>query len=195
MSLLSAVPTGKLLEPIVEARNDTDWSPFAQQLYDGLTGPQKEVWDAPTRFKLLCSGRRFGKTYLCISRLVAWAIERPGTLNWYVTQNYKSAKQIAWRQLKDMVPRDVFVKKNESELSVELTNGSVIQLKGAESADSLRGVSLSSLIVDEVAYVKQEAWEMVLRPALSDQGGPAWFITTPAGLNWFHDLWEQVFDC
>ena len=192
MSLLSAVPTGKLLEPIVEARNDTDWSPFAQQLYDGLTGPQKEVWDAPTRFKLLCSGRRFGKTYLCISRLVAWAIERPGTLNWYVTQNYKSAKQIAWRQLKDMVPRDVFVKKNESELSVELTNGSVIQLKGAESADSLRGVSLSSLIVDEAAYVKQEAWEMVLRPALSDQGGPAWFITTPAGLNWFHDLWEQA---
>ena len=61
----------------------------------------------------------------CISRLVAWAIERPGTLNWYVTQNYKSAKQIAWRQLKIMVPPEMFVKKNESELSVELTNGSV----------------------------------------------------------------------
>ena len=146
------------------------------------------------RFKLLCSGRRFGKTYLCISRLVAWAIERPGTLNWYVTQNYKSAKQIAWRQLKIMVPPEMFVKKNESELSVELTNGSVIQLKGAENADALRGVSLSSLIVDEAAYVKQEAWEMVLRPALSDQGGPAWFITTPAGLNWFHDLWEAAED-
>jgi hypothetical protein len=33
---------------------------------------------------------------------------------------------------------------------------------------------------------------MVLRPALSDQTGPAWFITTPAGLNWFHDLWQQA---
>ena len=55
-------------------------------------------------------------------------------------------------------------------------------------------MSLSSLIIDEAAYVKQEAWEMVLRPALSDQGGPAWFITTPAGLNWFHDLWEQAQD-
>jgi hypothetical protein len=50
------------------------------------------------------------------------------------------------------------------------------------------------LVIDEAAYVKQEAWEMVLRPALSDQGGPAWFITTPAGLNWFHDLWEQAAD-
>ena len=90
------------------------------RIWKDLLPAQKEfVSDAPIAFKLLCSGRRFGKTYLCISRLVAWAIERPGTLNWYVTQNYKSAKQIAWRQLKDMVPRDVFVKKNESELSVE----------------------------------------------------------------------------
>lgn len=194
MSLLDLCPRGALLEPVQEAVTDTDWSPFAKQLYDGLTPPQREVWDDPCRFKLLCSGRRFGKTYLCISRLVAWAIERPGTLNWYVTQNYKSAKQIAWRQLKAMVPPEMFVKKNESELSVELTNGSVIALKGADNADSLRGVSLSSLIVDEAAYVKQEAWEMVLRPALSDQGGPAWFITTPAGLNWFHDLWEAAED-
>ena len=194
MSLLALVPQGRLLEPPKEAVTDTDWSPFAKQLYDGLTGPQREVWDDACRFKLLCSGRRFGKTYLCISRLVAWAIEKPGTLNWYVTQNYKSAKQIAWRQLKIMVPPEMFVKKNESELSVELTNGSVIALKGADNADSLRGVSLSSLIVDEAAYVKQEAWEMVLRPALSDQGGPAWFITTPAGLNWFHDLWEAAED-
>jgi len=144
------------------------------------------------RFKLLCSGRRFGKTYLCIARLVSWAIQHPGSLNWYVTQSYKAAKQIAWRQLRAMVPVEMFAKKNESELSVELTNGSIIALKGADNADALRGVSLSSLIVDEAAYVKQEAWEMVLRPALSDQGGTAWFITTPAGLNWFHDLWEQA---
>ena len=108
MSLLDLCPRGSLLEPVQEAVTDTDWSPFAKQLYEGLTVPQREVWDDECRFKLLCSGRRFGKTYLCISRLVAWAIERPGTLNWYVTQNYKSAKQIAWRQLKIMVPaRDV----------------------------------------------------------------------------------------
>ena len=192
MSLLAHCPGGLLLEPPIDIADERDWSPLAAQLRDSLTEPQRQVWESDHRFKLLCSGRRFGKTYLCIARLVAWAIEKPGSLNWYVTQNYKSAKQIAWRQLRDMVPIEMFAKKNEAELSVELTNGSRIQLKGAENADSLRGVSLSSLIVDEAAYVKQEAWEMVLRPALSDQGGPAWFITTPAGLNWFHDLWEQA---
>jgi hypothetical protein len=108
----------------------------------------------------------FGKTYLCIARLVAWAISKPGSLNWYVTANYRMAKQIAWRQLKTMVPSDICIKRNESELSVELSNGSIIALKGAENADSLRGVSLSTLVIDEAAYVKQDAWEMVLRPAL-----------------------------
>jgi len=192
VSILDALPGGSLLEPPVMIASTKDWSPLAVDLYNSLTAPQKHVWDSDQRFKLLCSGRRFGKTYLCIARLAAWAIEKPGSLNWYVTANYRMAKQIAWRQLKAMIPADVLVKRNESELSVELSNGSIIALKGAENPDTLRGVSLSTLIVDEAAYVKQDAWEMVLRPALSDQGGPAWFITTPAGLNWFHDLWEQA---
>ena len=194
MSILDALPGGTLLEEPVLVAPVKDWSYLADQLYDSLTDPQREVWDSTARFKLLCSGRRFGKTYLCIARLIAWAVSKPGSLNWYVTANYRMAKQIAWRQLKTMVPADVCIKRNESELSVELSNGSIIALKGAENADSLRGVSLSTLVIDEAAYVKQDAWEMVLRPALSDQGGPAWFITTPAGLNWFHDLWEQAQD-
>ena len=194
MSILDALPGGTLLDEPVLVAPVKDWSYLADQLYDSLTNPQREVWDSTARFKLLCSGRRFGKTYLCIARLVAWAISKPGSLNWYVTANYRMAKQIAWRQLKTMVPSDICIKRNESELSVELSNGSIIALKGAENADSLRGVSLSTLVIDEAAYVKQDAWEMVLRPALSDQGGPAWFITTPAGLNWFHDLWEQAQD-
>jgi phage terminase large subunit len=194
VSILDALPGGTLLEDPVLVAPVKDWSHLADELYDSLTNPQREVWDSTARFKLLCSGRRFGKTYLCIARLVAWAISKPGSLNWYVTANYRMAKQIAWRQLKTMVPSDICIKRNESELSVELSNGSIIALKGAENADSLRGVSLSTLVIDEAAYVKQDAWEMVLRPALSDQGGPAWFITTPAGLNWFHDLWEQAQD-
>ena len=177
-------------EPIDEHRTED----VVADLTNGLTVPQREVWDANHRFKLLCSGRRFGKTYLCITRLICWAMEKPGSLCWYVTANYRMAKQIAWRQLKAMTPENMIAKKNETDLSIELINGSEIALRGAENEDSLRGVSLSALVVDEAAYVKQAAWEMVLRPALSDQQGPAWFITTPAGLNWFHDLWEQAQD-
>jgi len=173
---------------------DFDYQQITSALANALTEPQRNVWNSKERFKLLCSGRRFGKTYLCITRLICWALEKPGSLNWYVTANYRMAKQIAWRQLKNMASDDLIVKRNESDLSIEFVNGSIVALRGADNEDSLRGVSLSSLVVDEAAYVKQSAWEMVLRPALSDQGGPAWFITTPAGLNWFHDLWEQAQD-
>jgi len=196
MSILATLPRGSILDPEPQASGEADAAlqTLAAQLEGTLTPPQLQVYQAEERFKLLCSGRRFGKTYLCIARLICWAIIKPGSLNWYVTANYRMAKQIAWRQLKAMVPNSITIKRNESDLSLELTNGSIIALRGAENPDALRGVSLSSLVVDEAAYVKQEAWEMVLRPALSDQGGPAWFITTPAGLNWFHDLWEQAQD-
>jgi len=193
MSILQGRAQGCILEPPLPVKDpDYDFRDFPERLYKSLTEPQKVVYDAPERFKLLCSGRRFGKTYLCIARLINWAIEKPGSLCWYVTANYRMAKQIAWRQLRAMIPPEVFLSKNEAELTVELKNGSILALKGSDNPDSLRGVSLSALVVDEAAYVRQEAWEMVLRPALSDQGGPAWFITTPAGLNWFHDLWEQA---
>ena len=171
-----------------------DPTALISKLYDGLTATQREVWDSNSRFRLLIAGRRYGKTYLCITRLIVWALERPGSLCYYCTQSYVSAKQIAWRQLKTMLPPAYMVKTNETELSVELVNGSRIQLKGLERPDSLRGTSLSAVVVDEAAYVRQEAWEMVLRPALSDQCGPAWFISTPAGLNWLHELWEQAQD-
>jgi phage terminase large subunit len=194
MSILAAVPGGSILSAVESAVafSEADCSSYVEQLAEGLTGPQREVWEADRRFKLLCSGRRFGKTYLCITRLICWAMEKPGSLCWYVTANYRMAKQIAWRQLKAMAPEELVVKRNESDLSIEFANGSLIALRGADNEDSLRGVSLSALVIDEAAYVKQTAWEMVLRPALSDQNGPAWFITTPAGLNWFHDLWEQA---
>jgi len=196
MSILAAIPPGSCLDDIdaSSAFGTADYDSYVSDLSSKLTTPQRKVWDADQRFKLLCSGRRFGKTYLCITRLICWALEKPGSLCWYVTANYRMAKQIAWRELKNMTPPELVVKRNESDLSIELVNGSLIALRGAENEDSLRGVSLSALVVDEAAYVKQSAWEMVLRPALSDQGGPAWFITTPAGLNWFHDLWEQAQD-
>lgn len=194
MSILATLPRGSILEAERKATSVADdlIVDLEQRLYDTLTEPQRQVYDAPERFKLLCSGRRFGKTYLCIARLINWACSKANSLCWYVTANYRMAKQIAWRQLKLMVPKEICVKRNESDLSIELTNGSIIALRGSENPDALRGVSLSALVVDEAAYVKQEAWEMVLRPALSDQGGPAWFITTPSGLNWFYDLWEQA---
>ena len=109
-----------LSTPLPALDPNYDFSELPLRLYESLTDPQRAVYDSTSRFKLLCSGRRFGKTYLCITRLINWAIEKPGSLNWYVTANYRMAKQIAWRQLRQMVPTEVFLSKNEAELTIEL---------------------------------------------------------------------------
>lgn len=166
---------------------ELDLPAIAAGLFESLSDPQRSVYADAARFKYLMAGRRFGKTYLAITRLLTWALEKPNGLFYYVTATYRMAKQIAWVDLKRMVPRNALTSKNEQELSVELINGARIYLKGAEDPDRLRGVSLSGCVIDEAAYVRQDAWTMVLRPALSDQQGPAWFITTPAGENWFTD--------
>jgi hypothetical protein len=67
----------------------------------------------------------------------------------------------------------------------------VISLKGADSYDSLRGAGLDGLIIDEAAVIDPEAWFEVLRPMLSDKQGKALFITTPAGMNWFYELYQN----
>ena len=194
MSVLDLARGGSLLDPPIAQTSDTNLVPFAKNLIAGLSVPQSEVYDSAARFKMLCSGRRFGKTHLCLVQLIVWAAMKAGSLNWYIAPTYKSAKQIAWRQLKQMVPTELFAAKNEVELSIELVNGSRIELKGGESADNLRGASLSNVVLDEAAYIPQDAWEMVIRPALADQRGSAFFISTPAGYNHFHEMWEQAAD-
>ena len=194
MTLLDRCPGGLITEAPQQQAADTDLRPFAIDLIGGLSKPQREVYDSAARFKMLCSGRRFGKTHLCLVQLIVWAAQTPGSLNWYLGPTYRSAKSIAWRQLKAMVPPELFASKNEVDLSIELVNGSRIELKGGDNSDTLRGASLSNVVLDEAAYIPRDAWEMVIRPALADQQGSAFFISTPAGYNHFHEWWEQAQD-
>ena len=132
MSLLSACPGGSLLEPPIVQQQEQDITPFADGLVAGLTGPQSDVFHHPARFRMLAAGRRFGKTHLSLVQLICWAAAKSGSLNWYLAPTYRAAKSIAWRQLKAMVPRELFADKNEVDLSIELVNGSRIELKGGD---------------------------------------------------------------
>ena len=61
--------------------------------------------------------------------------------------------------------------------------GSLISLKGCENYDSLRGVGINFLVIDESADVSEIAWTAILRPTLADTKGRALFAGTPKGLN------------
>src|SRR5438552_12972865 len=108
---------------------------------------------------------------------------------YYVAPNYRQSKRIAWGVLKQLVPIEARCRSSEQELSIQLHNGSIIQLHGADNFDSLRGVGLDFVVLDEYAFMDPETWPMVVRPMLSDRKGYAFFISTPTRLNNFYDLY------
>jgi len=155
-----------------------------------LSSPQQNIVDAPQRFKVVIAGRRFGKTHLSVRELCK-AARHPEKEVWYVAPTYKQAKMIVFKKLRKKLQDLRWVSKiNETNMSFELKNGSTISLKGADNYDSLRGVGLDYLVMDEFADIDEEAWTETLRPTLADKMGSALFIGTPKGMNWAKDLYD-----
>jgi PBSX family phage terminase large subunit len=157
-----------------------------------LSPAQNNIANDTHRFRVAVCGRRFGKTHLAIRELCKFA-RMPERECWFVAPTYRQAKQIVWKKLKQKLVDLKWANKiNESELSIILKNGSTISLKGADNHDSLRGVGLDFIVLDEFADIDPEAFYETLRPTLSDKEGAALFIGTPKGIgNWSHDLYQM----
>ena len=146
------------------------------------------------RFVVMALHRRAGKTEIALKKLLDSAVRNQLDLPnyFYVAPQLKQARAIAWARLKQMVePLRVHgaVEVSEVDSLVRFThNGAVVRIYGADNPDSMRGVRLDGCVVDEVAQIKPVVWEEILRPALSDRAGWAWFIGTPKGVNLFSEL-------
>lgn len=146
------------------------------------------------RWSVLVIHRRGGKTVACINDLIRAALtcDKVQPRFAYVAPYRVQAKAVAWDYLKRYSSQIVGAKPNESELRVDFPNGARITLYGADNYDSLRGVYLDGVILDEFADMEPEAWHTVLRPALSDRLGWAVFIGTPKGRNEFFRIYDKA---
>lgn len=137
--------------------------------------------------------RRAGKTVMCIADLIEKALRNPLEMPQYsyIAPTYKQAKKIAWRYLKK-IGAPVIKKTMESELSVELVNGAVIQLFGADNPDSLRGLYHDGVIIDEYGDTAPMLYGEIVAPAVADRDGWVVFIGTPKGPNHFYDLYREA---
>jgi hypothetical protein len=145
------------------------------------------------RWAIIVAHRRCGKTVACINDLIYKAImegKEDGRYA-YLAPYYAQAKSIAFDYLMRF-SEPVRVNHNVSELWVELVNGARIRLFGADNADSLRGLYLDGVVLDEYADMKPSTWGAVLRPLLADRQGWATFIGTPKGHNQFWDVYNNA---
>ena len=151
---------------------------------------QQEVFKDTTRFKVIAAGRRCGKSRLAATTLLIEGLRCPtGSAVLYVSPTMGQSRQIIWDLLLDL-GREVIQSSHVNNLDITLINGARIYVRGADRPDTLRGVSLTYAVLDEVADIKVEAWEQVIRASLSDKKGRAIFIGTPKGRNWFYDLFN-----
>lgn len=165
-------------------------------LHDG----QAEIYNSPARFKVVAAGRRFGKSYLAANMLLVKALqdEHTGLSGkvydlalkevWYIAPTIVQGKMIMWELLLHLC-RGLIAQKWENIAAVKLINGRIIRIKGADDPNSLRGIGLSFVVLDEYAFMKEDVWEKIIRPVLNDVEGEALFIGTPEGENHFFKLW------
>ena len=152
---------------------------------------QKQVWIDDTRFLVIAAGRRTGKTRLAAWKIIVKALEATKANVFYVAPTQGQARDIMWQSLLDL-GQEVIVSAHINNLQIKLINGSTISLKGADRPETMRGVSLYYLVMDEYADMKPEVFEQILRPALADQKGGALFIGTPMGRNHFYELYKYA---
>tara|TARA_R100000005_G_C5003127_1_gene211134 strand:+ start:4553 stop:5845 length:1293 start_codon:yes stop_codon:yes gene_type:complete len=156
---------------------------------------QQEIFKSPKRFKVVGAGRRFGKSYLARVKLIVEALKAKNEYGYdltdkacyYIAPTFNQAKDIMWQSLKQMAA-PITKKIRENECILTLSNDRQIHLKGSDRPESLRGVGLSYVVMDEYAFMKEEVWTAIIRPTLADVRGGALFIGTPNGKNHFYDL-------
>ena len=163
-----------------------------------LTVPQAKIFTCTTRHRVNCSGRRFGKSTEGLAELDRAARYHFITGEplfkqtvWMVAPTHNMAKTIFWSALINWYPPQWIRRKNQTDLEIELVNGSSITLKSGDNPDTLRGpmTGLDFVLLEEFSEQKEEIWP-VIYPQVADTGGRILIQGTPKGYNHFYDKWD-----
>lgn len=156
------------------------------------TKKQKEIINACTtndiKYIIGCFGRQAGKSFTAMNLLLKWVLEDNSSVAMWVSPVYSQAKKVFTELTNTIAGTGLTKSINKSELTITFINGSVMYFRSGEREDTLRGYTLTYLVIDEAAYIKDEVWNTVLRPTVLVQGKKVLFISTPKGRNWFYNL-------
>jgi hypothetical protein len=141
--------------------------------------------------------RRHGKDKTCLQIMIAAAMQRVGTY-FYLFPQQNTVRKAIWRGMDqdglkflDHIPHEIIKKRSESEMYIELINGSIIQLGGADSYDAMMGTNPVGIVFSEYSIQAPDAWHF-MRPILKENNGWALFPYTPRGKNHGYDLFKTA---
>lgn len=153
-----------------------------------LHSAQMEVVKNMKRFTVLSAGRRWGKTKLGVWLCLKYAWE--GKRAWWIAPSYSMTNE-AWADLRS-IGIEYGIKVKEAERTIVTATGGSVQVRSADDPMKLRGAGLDFVVLDECAFMKPQTWAEVIRPALTEKKGSAFFISTPKGYNFFEKLYAEA---
>ena len=155
---------------------------------------QAEIIDSillnDAKFHTIIIGRQWGKTLMAINLILYWAFnDSPCDLLW-VSPVYSQAQKVQ-KEINNILNNTGLIKSNNyTDNILTLVNDSKIIFRSGERYDNIRGFTFDYAVIDECAYLKEEAWSASIRPTLAVKGKKVIFISTPKGKNWIHKLYE-----
>lgn len=178
---------------------------------------QREIQRAQAfaRFRVVCAGRRTGKSTHGGHELTVEAFRAKTLQNtlspkgkrmeyWIVGPNYTDAEKEFRVLYNDLLKLGVEMDKpgtyydaNGGNMNISLLGGRyLVKAKSAAHESSLVGESLTGIILAEAAKLKPVVWTKYLRPTLADYARdprPSWALmtSTPEGKNWFYDAYMR----
>ena len=167
-----------------------------EKTYIGFTPHQEQkkmitgILSSSAKYHIACVGRQFGKSLMGINLALYWAINnRNWTILW-VSPVYSQAQKVQKEIIQAIGESDIVKSANLSSNEILLNNGSTIIFRSAERYDNIRGITVNAAILDESAFMKNEAWSEAIRPTTVVKGQKVLFISTPKGKNFFYDLFQ-----
>ena len=150
-----------------------------------------EILSSDAKYHIACVGRQFGKSMMGMNLLLYWAInEGPCKIAW-ISPVYSQANKIQKELYAAIAKSGIVANNNFSSNELTFKNGSTVIFRSAERYDNIRGETLSAAILDEAAFMKDEAWTEAIKPTLLVKGKKVLFISTPKGAGtWFYNLFQ-----
>lgn len=161
---------------------------------------QDPLWDAVEdgfNRLVIVWHRRSGKDKTCLNIMAVKMLERVGNY-FYVFPTYAQGKKALWnaidkdgRKMMDHIPRELRRRTDNTQMFIELINGSTFQIIGSDNIDSIVGSNPVGLVFSEYSLQNPSAWDFT-RPILAENGGWALFNFTPRGKNHAYRMYNYA---
>ncbi len=154
----------------------------------------KTVLNTEAKYITTVSPRQAGKSMLAINMLLYFAINDKGTTSCFISPIYSQARKVMEELYDAIKDTDIVDKVNFSNFEIKLKTGSKILFKSAEREDGLRGYTFDYLIIDEAAYIKEDAFKRAIQPTVFIKGKKVLLFSTPRGRDWFYNTHKMGTD-